>query len=263
MNAIRFIIKFQVHDTFRSKWLIGYTIFFLVLCYGLNSFTADTGKVILSLLNVNIIVIPLASLVFGTIYLYNNREYIILILSQPIDRKILYFGLYLGLSIPMSVSFLLGCGLPIIIFIKNYKEVGSVLIQLFLCGVLETFVFVSISFLIVTLNENKMKGLGIAIFIWLYFSALYDGLVLITLQVFKDYPLEFPSLLFTIINPVDLSRLLVVLKFDISALMGYTGAVFNKYLGSNLGVIISLLSLVSWMIVPLIIGTKKFVKKDF
>ncbi|WP_294880407.1 hypothetical protein, partial [Sulfurimonas sp. RIFOXYB12_FULL_35_9] len=153
MNALKSIIKYQVHDTFRSKWLVVYTLFFVVLSYGLLSFTNDSNKVILSLLNINMIVIPLTSLIFGTIYLYNNRDYIILILSQPINRKTLFVGLYLGLSVPMVLSFLLGTGLPILIYIRNFKEAGTVLLNLFVGGVFETFIFVSVSFLIATMNE--------------------------------------------------------------------------------------------------------------
>lgn len=263
MNALKSIIKYQVHDTFRSKWLVVYTLFFAVLSYGLLSFTNDSNKVILSLLNINMIIIPLTSLIFGTIYLYNNRDYIILILSQPINRKTLFAGLYLGLSVPMVLSFLLGTGLPILIYIRNFKEAGSVLLNLFIGGIFETFIFVSVSFLIATMNENKMKGLGLAIFLWLFFTALYDGLILITLQVFREYPLEIPSIIFTILNPIDLSRLLVILRFDISALMGYTGAVFNQFLGSGFGMIVSIISLIVWCVVPFFFGLKSFSRKDF
>lgn len=263
MKPLQFIIKYQAHDTIRSKWLVVYTTFFAILSYALLSFTNDSGKVVLSLLNINMIVIPLASLVFGTIYLYNNRDYIILILSQPINRSTLFFGLYLGLAVPMASGFLVGTGLPMLLFFKNFTATKSLLLHLFLGGLFETFIFVSISFFIATVNENKMKGLGLAIFIWLFFSALYDGLVLITMQAFREYPLEVPSIILTVLNPVDLSRLLVILQFDISALMGYTGAIFNKFLGSSLGLIISFCSLFFWCITPLFLGLRKFSKKDF
>lgn len=263
MNALWQIIKFQVNDTFRSKWLVIYTLFYIVLSYGLLTFSNDSNKVILSLLNINMIVIPLASLIFGTIYLYNNRDYIILILSQPINRKTLYAGLYFGLAGPMALSFLFGTGLPILIFIKNFRENHEVLTYLFLNGVFESFIFISISFLIATLNENKMKGLGISIFIWLFFSALYDGLILIILQVFREYPLEVPSIILILLNPVDLSRLLVILEFDISALMGYTGAIFNNFFGSGLGIIVSIISLLIWCTLPILFGLRNFSKKDF
>lgn len=33
------------------------------------------------------------------------------------------------------------------------------------------------------------------------------------------------------LNPIDLGRILVLLKMDVAALLGYTGAVFRQFLG--------------------------------
>jgi Cu-processing system permease protein len=78
-----------------------------------------------------------------------------------------------------------------------------------------------------------------------------------------DYPLEKPILVLSMLNPIDLARILVLLKFDISALMGYTGAVFNRFFGSNLGVLVSGGCLLLWVLIPLWRSVKLFSKKDF
>jgi Cu-processing system permease protein len=64
-------------------------------------------------------------------------------------------------------------------------------------------------------------------------------------------------------NPIDLARTLMLLKLDISALLGYTGAVFKKFFGTNLGVILSYLVLIFWMIIPILGIVWKSNKKDF
>lgn len=263
MNILLKIIRYQFHDISRSKWIIIYTSFFFLVGYGLISLSNDSSKVIISLLNVALIIIPLVSIIFGTIYLYNNKDYIILILSQPIKRSVLYLGLYFGLTIPLVLSFLLGVGLPLLLFGRDLKENSAVLVYLFTAGIFQTFIFVSISFLIATLNENKILGLGLSIFCWLFFSVLYDGLLLLMINLFQNYPLERILIGFTILNPVDLARILVTLKLDVAALMGYTGAVFQKFFNGNLGNLISLFSLLVWSIVPLLLGIRKFFKKDF
>lgn len=263
MKILLKIIRYQIHDISRSKWIIIYTAFFFLITYGLVSLSKDGSKIILSLLNVTLIIIPLVSIIFGTVYLYNNKDYIILILSQPIKRNVLYTGLYLGLVIPLLFSFLIGTGISLLIFGHNISIQFSLLIFLFAAGLFQTSIFVSISFLIATWNENKILGLGLSIFAWLFFSVLYDGLLLIVINFFQNYPLEKTLIGFSILNPVDLSRILVTLKLDVAALMGYTGAVFQKFFNTNLGVVISILSLIVWTVVPLLIGKKKFSKKDF
>lgn len=262
MNSIIKIIKYQIQDNIRSKWIIGCFVFFFAFSYWLISFTGEAAKVIMSLLNIILIIIPLISVVFGTIYIYNNKNYITFMLTQPINRTSLYSGLYFGLVIPLLFSFLCGVGIPVIIYYGIFAESFGTLIIIFLTGIFQILIFTSFAFLIATLNEDKLKGLGLSIFIWLFFTAVYDGLILFLLQIFQDYPLEKFALGLTIANPVDLGRILVILKFDVSALMGYTGAVFESFFGNNLGLSVSFLTLQIWFVVPFIFGLKIFSKKD-
>lgn len=69
MNKTLKIIKYQIKDNIQSRWIIGFFIFFLTFTYWLINFTGDAPKVILSILNMILIVIPLISLVFGAIYI--------------------------------------------------------------------------------------------------------------------------------------------------------------------------------------------------
>jgi Cu-processing system permease protein len=67
----------------------------------------------------------------------------------------------------------------------------------------------------------------------------------------------------SIINPIDLGRILFLMKFNISALMGYTGAVFQQFFGSFLGILISLFCLLAWIIIPFLLSRFYFQKRDF
>ena len=70
-------------------------------------------------------------------------------------------------------------------------------------------------------------------------------------------------IIMSIINPIDLARILFLIEFNISALMGYTGAVFERFFGDFVGVIISTFFLLLWVIIPLFLSTRFFQKKDF
>jgi len=256
------IIKYQVKDNLQSRWIIGFFLFFLIFSYWLISFTEDSHKVLLSILNMIIIVIPLICLVFGTIYIYNNLNYITFMLTQPIKRNAIYSGLYFGLIISLFVCFILGVGIPILLNILLFTESLNIVILLFITGFFQILIFTGFGFLIAIQNDDKLKGLGISIFVWLFFSIIYDGLILYLLQTFQDYPLEKLALGLTLLNPIDLGRILTILKFDVSALMGYTGAVFEDFFGNNLGLFISLTVLLIWSILPFVLGQKKFSDKD-
>jgi Cu-processing system permease protein len=83
------------------------------------------------------------------------------------------------------------------------------------------------------------------------------------LMAFADYPLERPALAAMIANPIDLARVLILMRLDVSALMGYTGAVFEKFFGSAGGTALASLALVLWTGVPLLLGARRFQRKDF
>ena len=262
MKLISKILLYEVHNTIRSKWVVLYTFFFFLVGYALFTFSGDVNKAYISLMNIIVIVIPLVSIIFGSIYFYNSREFIELMLSQPIPRRSLFLGLYLGTAIPLATGFVIGFSTPFILFGKVSQQFDGFII-LILIGVLLTFVFIALSFLISVLQDDKSKGLGFSILIWLVLAVIYDGLVLYIIYYFQEYPLEKAMIALSILNPIDLGRILFLMKFDIAALMGYTGAVFHKFFGGMIGVIVSFLFLVIWIFVPLFFGAKSFLKKDF
>lgn len=262
MELIYKIIKFELHNAFRSKWILIYSAFFLLTSFLLLNFGEDNSKAILSLMNIVLIVIPLVSIIFGTIYVYNSNDYIQMVLCQPINRKSLFIGLYLGNSIPLAAGFLFGTLLGFILNgYANFSFENFTL--LLMVGVALTFIFTAISFLIGIKFSDKSRGLGFAILIWLLLSVAYDGIVLFVIYYFRDYPIENIVLIISLINPIDLGRIMFILNFDISALMGYTGALFNKFFGSVLGIIISFSLMFLWLIIPTLWGLKSFKKKDF
>jgi len=262
MKLMTEMLKYVIHNTIRSKWVIIYLFFFFFVGYALFAFSGNVNKAYISLMNIVLIVIPLVSLIFGSIYLYNSREFIEMMLSQPIDRKSLFMGIYFGTTIPLASSYAIGMLLPFVLFSKITEQFEGVFILLII-GVVLSFVFTAISFLITILQDDKAKGLGYSILIWLVLAVVYDGIILLVVYYLEEYPLENAMIVMSVINPIDLARILFILHFNISALMGYTGAVFERFFGSAVGVIISSLFLLLWMIVPLILSTKYFQKKDF
>ena len=130
-------------------------------------------------------------------------------------------------------------------------------------GVLLTFVFTSVAFLAGVHFEDRAKGLGFALLVWFCCAVLYDGLILLVATMFRDYPLEPALLALTVLNPVDLARVLLLLTLDAAALMGYTGAVFGRFFGSALGIAAAAAALLLWTAVPFLLGLRGFNRKDF
>lgn len=257
------ILKYSFFDLIRGRWSMTYFLFYLISTSALLYLGGDLSKAMISLMNIIIILSPLIGTLFGIMYYYNSREFVELLLAQPIQRKHIFLGQYLGLSLSLSLSFVLGMGIPFVFYgLFQSAEVWNFSF-LMLAGVFLTFIFTGFSFWIAIKNENRIKGFGLAIVVWLFMAVLYDGLFLLSLIVFKDYPIEKMSLLLTLANPVDLSRILVILKMDLSALLGYTGAVFNKFFGTSAGLMVALGVLSTWTVIPLLGFLHTVRRKDF
>ena len=134
---------------------------------------------------------------------------------------------------------------------------------LLLIGIALTFIFTAIAFFISVSQDDKAKGLGFSILLWLILAVVYDGFVLFIVYYFAEYPLEKIMIILSIINPIDLGRILFLIKFNIAALMGYTGAVFQQFFGGLIGIIVSVVFILLWILIPLSLSTRLFRRKDF
>lgn len=251
------IFKYVTADILRNKIVIAYTVLLLIISLSVFMLQDEASKGLLSLLNITLLIVPLTSIIFSAIYVYNSAEFIELLVSQPLKRKSIWLSLFYGLSSALSIAFFIGAGIPIII----YQPTATGFIMLG-AGIVLSIIFVAIAMLAAVLTRDKAKGIGITIMLWLYFALIFDGLILFILFQFEDYPLDKFMVFSSALNPVDLCRILILLQMDVSALMGYTGAVFQDFFGSQLGSFVAAFVLLLWVIIPVWLSTKRFQKKD-
>lgn len=251
------IFKYVLLDILRNRIILGYTALLLAISLTVLNLEDNSAKALLSLLNIVLIVLPLVSIIFSTIYYYNSVEFIELLVCQPLKRIRILLSLYGGLSFSLLIAFWAGVGIPLLLY--DHSGAGYLLL---LTGSFLTLIFSALAMMGSILTRDKARGIGVAIMLWFYFSVLYDGLVLFLLFQFSDYPLEKPSIVLASLNPIDLSRILLLLQTDNSAMMGYTGAVFKSVFGGPGGTLLDLLILLLWMALPLWAAVRRFNHKD-
>jgi Cu-processing system permease protein len=254
---MRRIIRIVLIDILRNKIVLGYAVVLALLSWTIFNMEDSSHKGVLTMLNMVLLVVPLVSVLFSTIYIYNSAEFIELLLSQPVQRRQIWISLFIGLSVSFILAFIVAAGLPLLLF----ADFVPALLLLF-SGCMVTVIFIAIAFLAAIISRDKAKGIGISILLWLYFSLLFDGLVLFFLFQFSDYPIEKPMVILSATNPLDLARILNLLQIDASAMMGYTGAIFKDYFGTGAGLVISFLVLSLWVILPFSASLRIFKRKD-
>lgn len=251
------IIKYVIADLLRNRTIMVYTLVLLALSMTVFGMEDNAEKGVASLLNIILFVVPLVSIIFSTVYLYNSAEFIELLVSQPLKRQTIWMSIFVGLAGAVSLAFLVGVGIPVILY--AFMPSGIVLV---LCGVVLSLVFVSIAMWASVRIRDKAKGIGLSILLWLYFALLFDALVLFLVFQFSEYPIENAMVAVSMLNPVDISRILILLQIDVSAMMGYTGAIFRNFFGTSGGMAITLAVLILWISVPLLLSNRFFKHKD-
>ena len=251
------IARFILFDILKNKIVIFYTILLFIISWSVLGLDNNYTKATLSLLNVVLLVVPLVSIVISTIYVYNSSQFIELLLSQPVPRGKVWFNLFLGLSTALILAFLLGCGIPILLY--SSIETGA---SLLITGVFLSIIFTSLAMLAAIFSRDRAKGIGISIFIWMFFAIIYDGILLVLMFQFADYPIEGIMATVAAVNPIGLSRIFVLLQLDVAAMLGQAGAIFRKVFGSGGGMVISMIILAIWTLVPFLWSLIMFNKKD-
>ena len=237
------ITKIIFMDNVKSRVVVFYFVLLALLSWTSLLLQDNESKGALTILNIILFVTPLMSLLYTVTYLYDAHDFLVLLLSQPVERRRIWQSLYTGVSSSLLIAFLLGAGIPMLL----YTDWGTGLVLL-LMGCVTTQIFVSLAFLTTMLASDKTRGTGISILIWLLFTMIYDAVLLYALFLLSDWPVETP--------------LLALLKMDVSAMMGYGGAAFKEFLGAAGGIVVSSLLLLLWIIVPYFLSLRIFRKKD-
>lgn len=257
------ILRYSFYDLMRSQWSYVYLLFYLLLGFVLLFLNSDLSKGVITLMNLIVVLTPMIGTIFGIMYFYSSREFTELLLAQPVRRRSIFLGQYLGVSTSLSLSLVIGLVIPFLAYgVYRSGEIWNFTLLL-ISGIFLTFIFVGLAFNVSILNENRIKGFSYAILMWLFLAVIYDGIFLISLIFFSDYPLDQFALMASMFNPIDLSRILILLKLDISALLGYTGALFQKFFGAQWGIFLSLAMLSLWTIVPTFTMLRVAKRKDF
>jgi len=251
------LLKYSFLNILKSRFAMLYTLFIVAVTVAIFQVDSDLSKVSLSLLNIILLVVPLISAVYATIYFYNSYEFIELMLAQPINRGIVFMSQIIAVGLSLSLAMAIGIGAPMLIYGGNAH-----LLMLLVVGVSLTLVFCGLAFLAAVITRDKSKAIGVALLFWIFFTLIYDGIFLYMLYSFSDYPLEKFTLIMVMLNPVDLARIIMLMQVDIAALMGYTGAFFQNFFGSLQGTIVSACVLLLWIALPTWGAKRIFMKKD-
>ena len=257
------LLRLAAREAVRGRWLVGLAVGLAVVGELLLRFAGGGVTTVLSLLDIALIVTPLAGLVVGTIQVHHAREVTELLLAQPVPRSRLFTGLWLGSTLPLAAALAVGLVAPFAWHGMLLTAGGLRLLALVAMVVVLTLVSGALAFVIAMRIDDRVRALGVALAAWFVAAIAWDGIVLVVAMLFAERAVEVPVLLLLALNPLDVARVLLIVGSDAAAMLGYTGAVLARTLGADAGRGVLLLTLLGWMVVPLWWARRSFERKDF
>ena len=272
-NAVAAIARQELIVNIRNRWTLVFASLFGILVLAISYFGLITAGAVgfqgfartsASLLNLVLFVIPLVSLLMGTMSFTSDKRTSELLFSQPVTRTEILTGKLLGLFAAILIATLIGFGLAGLVIAFETGPEGSlrypVLVALSLVLAL---IFLILSALVAILCQRKSVAFGASLFLWFFFVLLYDLLVLGGTFLVRERTAN--TLLFTSLlgNPVDMVRVASLIALDGKEIFGAAGAALLRFLGGGTTSVIALAGgLGLWIILPFLAARSLLKRQD-
>ena len=272
MNKSIILAKQEFLGGLRNKWLIIYSLSYILLALALSPFSLAglnilgmkaVGKVLSSLINLSLYLIPLISLAISSISIVGDREtnFMEWLFSKPINEYQYILGKFLGLTASISISTLLGFGIAswmVLLFLPP-EDISKYFILLSI-AILLSIVFIPMGLLISLKSRTRYQALGTAFFTWFFLVFIYDLFVMSFIVNYIENPL-YASIL-GILNPVEATRLLMVRTIDPQlTFLGFTGVYILRE-NINLLITVSIFVMVIYSILFLMLTYIQLSRED-
>jgi Cu-processing system permease protein len=272
-NAVLHIARqeFALHR--RNRWVVFFAVLFAALSLAVAYFGMVTSgytgfqgfiRPSASLINLGGFLLPLFALLLGVFSFLTHREYLEILATQPVSRRGILLGKYLGLLLSVLAAATLGFGLPgVIISLAIGIEGAGTYLVVVLFSCLLAAVFTGLSVLIALLAGRRPIALGVAIAVWIFFELVYGLLMLATTLYLPPKVVKSVLLIGLGGNPVDVVRVVCMLQVGGPPLFGPAGATLIKLTGSTaIATAIGLAIVGAWIVVPLVIAVWVFNRQD-
>ena len=273
-NAFYQILRKELKDSLKSKWLITFGVTFFFLALGVPYIILGAGgllpqdypgMVVGTLITLAVPLVPLVSLAMSSTSIAGERETGTLeyLLSQPATKFEVFIGKYLGLVISLTLAMFLGYGgAELIVYSTNPEFILSFIFAL-IYSLLLAGAGVGLGFVISVSVKTRAAAIGTALFLWFVLVVIYDSgfLGVITVALNAD-ALLVPL---TLVNPVETTRILALMHMADSPLRGELGPQAS-YLLQQYGSIVAsrmlTVVLLAWVAIPTAIAYYIFSKQD-
>ena len=259
----------------RSRWLQIFAVVFaglalLVASSGYilsgGSGVQDFARTAVSLVQLVLLLVPLAALVFGVLELTPDRGAAELLYSQPVARSTILAGKLLGLFQALVAAQAIGFGAAGLIVFSGAGEAGLAgFVGVVLGSIVLTAVFLGLAALVSAghFGRRRTRALAIAMVIWFGGVVLFDVAALGLASTLRSGQASRLLITSVLVNPVDAVRTAALMGIEGTAAFGAASLAFLRFTGGPVGAAAWLGgSLLAWIVVPPLLAAIRLRRSD-
>lgn len=266
--------RYELVLAVRSRWLQIFAVVFAGLALAVAGAgyvlsgghgVQDFSRTAISLVQLVLLLVPLASLVFGALALTSERGAAELLYSQPVSRGHILFGRVLGIWAALSAAELVGFGLAGLVLqwqagLDGAARYGA----LALTAVVIAGVFLSIAAWLASGHTGRRtRVLALSLVVWFLAVVLFDVAALGVASLLRSGSASRLLIWATLVNPVDAARTGALLAIEGTSAFGAATAALLRFTGgmTAAGLAVSA-SLVLWIVVPFACAVRGLARSD-
>jgi Cu-processing system permease protein len=274
-RAIALCARQELVLAFRSRWTQTFAIAFAVLAltvavsgYVLSggSGVQDFSRTAASLVQLVILLVPLAALLLGVLTLASDRGNAELLFSQPVSRATILLGRVLGLYQALISAQALGFGAAGLVI---YSQAGDDGVAGFLVVVAAAFALTGVCLGLAALiaagniGRRRSRALAVALVVWLILVVLADLAALGAASLLRSGAASRLLITAAIVNPVGAVRTAALLLIEGTAAFGSASLALLRFSGGSFraGLLLAA-SLVLWLVLPFWAASRRLSRAD-
>jgi Cu-processing system permease protein len=266
--------RYELVLAVRSRWLQIFAAVFAGLALAVASSgyilsggygIQDFSRTAVSMVQLVLLLVPLAALVFGSLALTSDRGTAELLYSQPVPRGRILFGRLLGVWAALAAAELVGFGLAGLVLQSQAGMAGiGQYSALALMAVMLTGVFLSIAALLASRNTGRRtRVLALALVVWFLAVVLVDVVALGAASMLRSGSASRLLIWATLLNPVDAARTGALLAIEGTSAFGAASLALLRFTGGLSGAAWAVAgSLVLWLAVPFGLAVRSLTRAD-
>jgi Cu-processing system permease protein len=259
----------------RSRWTLVFAGVFAVLALGVSGSGyilsggygfQDFARTSASLVQLVVLVVPLASMLMGVLALAPERGTVELLFSQPISRRAILVGKLLGLFTALSAAEIVGFGLAGVVVFSTTGEEGAGAYALLVVGsFLLTAAFLAIAALVAAgaIGRKRTRALSLALVVWFVAVILFDLAALGVASLLPSTAASRLLIVSVIANPAGAVRTGALLGIEGTAAFGSASLAFLRFTGGPArAACLIVLSVAAWIVLPTLAAARRLSRVD-